>query len=355
MRVTLPVPITPTKLTSSTASDIHAPSAYSSGTTYGYGEIVSVAADFKIYESLQSSNLAHTPSTEPLWWRAIGATEAAYNAGTTYALGATVSANQRVYESLQASNTGHALPVLPETTTEWWIDIGPTNKWAMFDSASNTQTVQASPLTVVFSPGERVNTIGITGLDANSITISATSAFGGGTVFGPYTTNLNIREVSDAYTYAFEPFDTQPSLVYFTVPPYSDIVFTITISSTSGNVKCGAVIVGTNTYLGKSINGAKGDALNFSTIDRDLYGNAVLVPRRSVPKTSQTLIVDSAQVNKIRQTRTRLNAIPAFYTGVEEGSSNWFDMFAVMGVYKTFEIDATAESLATINIEVEEI
>lgn len=356
MRVTPPVPITPAKLTSSSATDVHAPSAYAGGTTYPIGAIVSVAADYKIYENLQDGNLNKTPSTEPLWWRAIGGTETAWSSGTTYPLLATVSGtNGRVYESLQAGNLNHALPVLPETVTAWWQDIGPTNKWAMFDSASNTQTVWASPLTVVFAPGMRVNTIGITGLSANSITVTATSVLGGGTVYGPKTTDLNIRNVADAYDYAFNAFLTQPSLAYFDIPPYSDIIFTVTISATSGNVKCGSVVVGTYVYLGDVQYGAKGDALNFSTIERDIYGNATLVPRRSVPKINVTLIADSNRVNSIRAARTSTNAIAVFWSGSDDGSSAWFDMLLVNGVYKAFEIDASNYSQATITLEIEEI
>lgn len=356
MRVTPPVPIIANNLVSSSATDIHAPSAYSAGTTYGYGAIVSVAADFKIYESLQSGNVGKTPTTEPLWWRSIGGTETLYSSGTTYALGATVSGtNNRVYESLQASNLNKPLPVLPETATAWWIDIGPTNKWAMFDSSSNTQTVWPSPLTVVFRPGMRVNTIGITGLIANSITITASSVLGGGVVWGPKTADLNIREVADAYDYAFKIFLTQPSLAHFDIPPYSDIVFTVTISATSGNVKCGSIIVGTYTYLGDIQYGAKGDALNFSTIERDIYGNATLVPRRSVPKINATLIAPSKRVNSIRGARTALNATPALWSGLDDGSSEWFDLLLTMGVYKAFEINADNPSHTTITLEIEEI
>lgn len=356
MRVTPPVPITTINLTSSSATDVHTPAAWAAGTTYAIGAIVSVVADYKIYESLQGGNVGKTPSTEPLWWRPIGGTETLWSSGTTYALGATVSgSNGRVYESLQAANTDNKLPVLPETATDWWIDIGPTNKWAMFDSSSNTQTVWPSPLTVVFNPGMRVNTIGVTGLSAKSITITANSAYGGGVVWGPTTTNLEIRSVNNALDYAFNAFLTQPSLVHFDIPAFSDIVFTVTISATSGNVKCGSIIVGTYVYLGDAQYGAKGDSLNFSTIERDIYGSATLVPRRSVPKINVSLIAPAERVNSIRAARSALNAVPALWSGLDDGSSKWFDMLLINGIYKAFEIDATSFSQATINLEIEEI
>lgn len=355
MRVTPPVPITPAKLTSSTATEIHAPTAYGAGTTYAYGAIASVAADFAIYESLAASNLANTPKSSPLWWRKLGPTETAYNAGTTYALGDTVSANQRCYESLAASNTGNPLPVLPETETTKWIDVGPTNKWAMFDLDRNTQTVTASPMTVVFAPGQRINTLGLTGLVANSLTVTATSVLGGGTVYDSGAVDLNTRAVADGYDYAFEPFSTQPSWVAFDLPPYSDIIITIVISSTSGNVKCGSLVAGTFIYLGDAQHGAVNDGLNFSTVTRDLYGKATLVKRRTAPKTRQALKLPVPRINKALAARVLLNATPALYAGIDKSYSGHFEMFLIMGIYTAFEIDATDARDVTINLVLEEI
>ena len=38
-------------------------------------------------------------------------------------------------------------------TTVYWLDIRPTNRWAMFDSEVSTQTEVVSPLTIVLRPG----------------------------------------------------------------------------------------------------------------------------------------------------------------------------------------------------------
>lgn len=356
MRVTPPVSLTAAKVTSSTAAEPHAPAAYNGATTYGYGAIASVAADYAIYESLQASNTGNTPSTSPLWWRKIGPTETAYDAAkTNYAQGETCSANNRVYESLVLQTAANPLPVLPETETDFWIDVGPTNKMAMFDLSANTQTVTASPLTVVVAPGERVNTIGFTGLAANSITISATSVDGGGTVYGPVTIDLNTREVADGYDYAFEPFSTAPSAVKFDLPPYSDIIVTVTLASTSGNVKCGSMVLGTYIYLGKTQTGASNAGLNFSTVTRDLYGKATLVKRRTLPQTRQKLIVDASRVNKVKAARVLLNAEPALWTGLDNSAHAWFDALTILGIYTQFEIGAINGNTAEVSLALEEI
>ena len=70
----------------------------------------------------------------------------------------------RKYESLVASNVGHA--PLQDAVGAYWADVGPSNRWAMFDLLRNTGTMQASPLTVVITPGQRVDALALVGLVA---------------------------------------------------------------------------------------------------------------------------------------------------------------------------------------------
>ena len=57
-----------------------------------------------------------------------------YVAGTTYASGAQVTYNLRTWLSLQDSNTGKTPGAAGSEA--WWSDVGPSNKWAMFDFLS---------------------------------------------------------------------------------------------------------------------------------------------------------------------------------------------------------------------------
>lgn len=356
MRVTPLIAITPTQLTSSSATEPHAPAAYAGGTTYGFGAIVSVAADYAIYESLSAGNVGHTPLTSPLWWRQCGYTETAYDSvKTNYALGETCSANNRVYKSRVLQSAAHPLPVLPDETTDYWEDMGADNKYAMFDFDRNTQTVFASPLTVVIAPGQRCNTLGAAGVVANSVTISATSVLGGGTVYPANTIDLNSREVLDGYDYAFEPFGTIPSFTIFDLPPYSDIVVTVTFTATTGNVKVGALGLGTYIYIGDSYTGATRNGRSYSTVERDNRGRATLVKRRMVPIIGHKLKVNALRVNKIEAAKQRLDATVALWNGVDESSSPYFDLFTILGFFTQFEISAPTNNQAEITLSVEEV
>jgi hypothetical protein len=290
----------------------------------------------------------------------LAAGEANYNAGTTYAVDAQVvdPATHRKYQSLQGGNVGKPLPVYPITKNDWWFDIGVTNQRAMFDLERNTQTVGidqpdgSSKIVVTFAPGERVNTIAVLGMEADSITVTATSS--GMPVYSA-TEDLRVREVLDHYMYAYKPFSTRPSFVRFDMPPFSNIVITVTVKKNTSGVKCGSVVVGTYAYVGATQRDAESDALNFSTIDRDAFGKASLVRKRSVPKTVQRLYLAKARVNDVAAIRLQLNAIPALWTGLDDGTDGYFDILLILGIYKKFTINTTHPQTAIINLELEEI
>jgi hypothetical protein len=351
VKVIPPLEITDARLTSSSASEPHAPAAYSSGMTYAAHAIVSVAADFKIYESRQSGNLANTPSSSPTWWRILGPTETAYSSGTTYGEGDTVSSGHRIFESLAAGNVGNPLPIAPETETDKWIDVGPTNRWAVFDLYRNTQVVAASPLTIVLTPGIRTDSIALFGLEATSVDVTMTS--GGPTVYSN-TIDLNTREVASWYEYFYKPFGTLPSTAVFDMPPYSDGIITVVITNTGGNVKCGGLAIGSYQYIGETMAQAESDALNFSTVARDDFGTLQLIPRRSVPKTRQKIYCNKALVNGVRKLREALDAKPAVWSALDDPTNDFFDPLLMLAIYRSMPITLD-DPMCVIDLELEEL
>jgi hypothetical protein len=278
------------------------------------------------------------------------ATESAYNAATPYILGAVVvvAADHRTYQSLQAGNVGHT----PISSPTWWIDIGATNRWKMFDLLRNTQTDQASPLTVVISPGARINSLALLGLVADSVTISATS---GGVSVYTKTQSLINREVLNWYDYFFSPFSTIPSMIVFDLPPIINAIFTIAITRASGNVKCGSLAAGTFVYIGDTQYNAESDALNFSTVSRDAVGNSILIQSRTVPKTNQTISCNKQRVNQVRALRDLLNAAPAVWSGLDDYTDDYFESLLILGYYRQFTINLEHPNDALITLALEEI
>lgn len=97
--------------------------------------------------------------------------------GTAYAVGARVilTATHRRYEALVAS-TG----VNPATDPTKWLDLGPTNRWAMFDDRVGTATTRTGSLQVVLAPGA---TDGVALIDTNAESATVTLTVSGTTLY----------------------------------------------------------------------------------------------------------------------------------------------------------------------------
>lgn len=284
--------------------------------------------------------------------------EAAWLVGTTYALGDTVykSDTHIMYESLINSNIGNdpANEVQNDVDNPptKWLEVGRTNRWQMFNLYRNNQSVATSPLVVVLTPGTRINALGAFGLEAETIEISISV---GVDVVYTYEADLNTREVLDYYDYCYEPFSNKPSMVVFDLPPITDAVITITLSSDTGTVKCGSLAVGNYTNIGDVQYGAQSDVLNFSRIDRAFDGTALLKQRRSIPKTIQRVFTDKSRTNKVRNLRTELNAVPAVWAGIDQTDDQYFEPLLVLGIYKRFTMNLDHPEALILEVEVEEI
>jgi hypothetical protein len=349
MIVIPPVAITDSLLVSSSAFEV-APTAYSSGTTYALGAYASVAGAvglITVYKSLQNSNTNHTPLSSPTWWAVHCTTYQQYSNVATYALGDTVidATAHKVYESLAAANTGNAL-----ADDTKWLHTGTTNKWAMFDFDRSIGTSQASPLVVSFNPGQRIDSIAILGVVGTGVQVTMEVS---ASVVYTYTASMTGRETLSWSDYFFGDFDQKPSLLLTDLPPFSNATVTVTITGQA--VSCGACVVGRAINIGEVQYGATNDALNFSKIERDEFGNGTLNRRKIVPKTNQTLFFEKAMTNKVIAVRKALNAAPAVWSGLVDTGDGYFDALLILGIYKQFEVDLKEPSHAILNLELEEM
>lgn len=295
---------------------------------------------------IQEANLVSSSILEP------STGEIVWAAATSYAVGDVVirTTTHRKYEcQIAGVDAG-----LPENTPTRWLDIGPTNKWAMFDLNRNMQSTANDSITFTVAPMKRINTVALLGLQAKAVTI--TMKVGANIVYGPETRNLNSRLTLTWTDYFFGEFGYAPSLILTDLPPFSGATVEVTLSNPGLPVECSTVVIGSKVFLGKIQFNARSDALNFSKIERDDFGNSLLIPRRTVPKTQQTLWVEKDNVNTIRQVRKDLNAVPALWSGLDENfEDEYFESILIFGIYKQMEIDLAHEKVALLNMELEEL
>ena len=232
----------------------------------------------------------------------------------------------RQYESQAGPNINHP-PALDDGSH--WLDVGPTNKWAMFDALRNTRTWQASPLTVVLTPGQGVNSLFLGNLVADAVTVTVTS---GATTVYTSTVDLSTRVVANWYDWFFAPFTTKPSVLLLDLPPFSGGVITVTITRVAGDVGCGILAIGNSVYLGQTEHGATARSKNFSKVDRSFDGTATLIPRRNVPTSTQTIWFKKTRTKALMDLFNLLNAVPAVWSGLDEDDQGYFEALLIFGI-----------------------
>lgn len=383
MRVIPPVPVTAALLTSSSVAEPSSGEAtWSSGMAYKLGDQVINTTTHRTYESQQGAQAVVTLSiaspgivtwtnhglaagTPVLFTNSGGALPTGLTAGTiyyvladtvnTFKVSATIGGSAINFKGSQSGvhtatanpNKGHD-PTADDGT--WWIDVGPSNKWAMFDLLRNTGTTDASPIVVIITPARRIDSVGLVGLVADSVRVQV--SVGGSPVYDQTVDLLN-RPVMTWYEYFTFDFTYDGQAVLFDLPPDTSAVITVTISKATGPATCGGLVIGQNAYLGRTLHSAEFEALNFSKIERDEFGNTTLIPRRSVPKTATTIRAIKANVPKLLLLVDALNAVPALWFGIDDQTSGFFPALLILGVYKRFSIsmDQPSECLVTLELE----
>lgn len=352
MRVIPPIVITDSILTSSSVVETP-PAAYAGGTTYAAGATSStgtVGGVITVWKSLAAGNVGHTPSSSPTWWQNIGNTYSVYDPAHTYALGETVidPVAHLVYESaITGANLGQ-----PLATGTAWIPKGPTNKWAAFDQLRNTQTVAPVDIVQSFTLTGRASSIAIIGLDARTVTITQTV---GGVEKYSVTVNLSKRKSRTWSQYFFGEFTSRTSVQYFNLPPYRNATITVTVSKPTGLRGVGGIIIGNAIYIGDAQYEATSDHLNFSTIERDKFGNLTLLPERSVPKIDLTVWFDKSLTSQLLALREQLNGRPGIWSGLDDFTLDYFEPLFYYGIHKEFSLNLKDFSHGVITLQVEEM
>lgn len=270
---------------------------------------------------------------------------AAYNAATDYALNARVTYGNSVYESIQTPNIGRQ----PDTSPLYWTRITPTNKNAMFDSEISTQTVQASPLTVVLAPGY-VNSLALLAIGGNTVQIDITNGASGPNVYSRMVT-LDAAAIADWYQYFFEPSGQFNEIALTDLPPYSDARVTVSIIG-SGSVKCGQISMGTFYELGSASFGATAGILDFSRKETNQTTGVTTFVRRAYSKRmSLRLMLTTAQISRVQRTLADLRATPAMWVADDDIST--YGPLAVFGFYRDFSIEVAYPQISYCSLEIE--
>lgn len=239
--------------------------------------------------------------------------ETAWVSGGTYALGdrRIRTATHRVYECVLA-HSGRS--TAPESDTAYWLDVGPTARWAMFDNQVSTQSTIVTPLTVVLRPGF-FNALALYGLEGGTATITVKDAPGGSTIFTK--AYELIQPPLDLYDWAFGPIRPLTKLVISDLVPYPDAELTISITAAAGvTVKAGMVVIGDYRSLlgdgewGGTTYGASAEPVDYSYVKTDDFGNTSIKKRRNATDMRVKVVLPRSEADAALEIVQQVLSVP---------------------------------------------
>lgn len=269
-----------------------------------------------------------------------------WSSATTYALGARVIvvADHSVYESLQATNTAHT----PSTSPTWWIRVGPTNRWKLFDTSNSTQTVKASSMSYTLKPGNAITAVGVLNLTgATSIRVRLIDPTYG-TVYDKTTDLSALPELSDWWHWFFG-VRSSPSLNVLTdLPSFPDSQLTVDITGTV-DLAVGVLIFGQAASIGIGIEyGARVGIQDYSRKETNEFGDIVLVQRAFAKRANFDMKLTKGETDSIQSILANLRATPCLWIG-----SSLYESTIIYGFYKDFDISISYPTYSDCSIEIE--
>lgn len=272
----------------------------------------------------------------------------AWHNAEAYAVGDRVirAGTHRIYECL-VSNTGAAPEFHLIGVDAKWLEIGPTNRWAMFDDVVGTLTELNSELTVVLRPGA-LSGIAFMELTGKDVEITLKDAPDGGVAYHRLV-SLDGSIVGSFYDWFFQPYEQLTDFALTDLPFHYDAP-ELTITITSINVACGVCKFGEAVEIGAAEYGVTAGITDYSRKEKDAFGRDFIVERAFSKWAQLKAIIGASDFNRIHRTLAEVRATACVWIIVDGPG---FEPLLIYGFYKDFSIDVAYPTLYYCNLEIE--
>ncbi len=250
----------------------------------------------------------------------------------------------RVYECAVATTDDPTVGVTK--TPKSWVDVGATNKFAMFDLVNSTTSNEQGDLTLQLAPSQALTSLaGFSVSGVSDVVINMTSA--GNNVYTK-TVELNDNSAVDSiWHYYFTPQIRSESFVINDLPQYPTGVLDIEFKGS--DVAVGNLVVGNQIEVGSMTAGTSLQLLDYSRKETDSFGNTIVQKGRTSKLVNFNLGIEYSLVDYTFNQVAELTGTPSVWFG-DAGSD---DPTLVFGYYRDFNINLPSKTMtdATITIE----
>lgn len=261
----------------------------------------------------------------------------------------TYNAGDRVVNDLQAWEALQTTTVEPsEDAPTDWLRLGFSNRYRMFRDGRDSQSSAVGGIDVTVTPGALFTTVAALGLQGSEAVLTVTDPTEG--VVFTETISLVDIGVTDWFQFFFSSYGVDTEAVFDGIPPYPAAEYRLQINTeTPGDTAlCGRVVAGEERTLGISNYGTIVRANDYSTKERDGFGNLTLVPRRVVRLATYDVTVESAEIDYVVNQLNALASIVTLYIGETNYGST-----IVLGIWNDYRQEIGSPSVSKLIVDVE--
>lgn len=199
-----------------------------------------------------------------------------------------------------------------------WVNISPTNYYAMLDARTDSQTTLDENIVMTFTL-ENQNTFSLLNIQSQYVNISIYDNDVGAVTYTKDISTQDEGNVIDFYSYCFSGFEFASSIYVDDFPLTQSGVLTVTVVGDAPKV--GRLVLGKSYYVGDTQFGGSLGIESYSIRAIDAFGNVTLKQRGSVNIDSFTVQVPTTKVPELRRKAKELDAIPILFIADESDDS----------------------------------
>lgn len=269
--------------------------------------------------------------------------DAAFDIAVHYVLNQRVTYDCQIWECILHPCLGQ----IPAISPLYWINRGPSNKWAAFDSQVSTSSLRNQEQIYVLRPGY-CSGFGLFGLEGSTVEFSVLSE-PGGPLLRYEKILLDGADISNWYQYYFAEAEQKTDYVVADLSLYNLSYLTIRISGPA-MTKVGHFSVGKVVDLGGSQYGASIGITDYSTKKTDANGATTFVEKGYSKDLNVSTLFSKGQINSVYQTLAGLRATPCTWIVADEGE---YAAMTTFGNIRDFSIDVEYHSTSLCNFDIQ--
>jgi hypothetical protein len=238
-------------------------------------------------------------------------------------------------------------PGAPESDSDNWKVVGPTNRWGGFDRKVGTAATATTSMTYVLRPGG-IGGIGMLELTGRRARVQVKTAPGGPLVYDKVI-ELDGTLITSVYDWFFADYEQLTDVVLTDLPQqYPNCELTVQL--TGAVVSVGVLQVGQVIEVGSAQYGASVGIVDYSIKKADDFGNWDVFERNYSKRCTLQVLTSKADFNKLYRRLAALRATPCIYIGADQAG---YEPMISYGFYKDFGITVNYPQHHLLNIEIE--